>query len=169
MPSIHIGQWTPCVCIYTYFAYNFILCILGKEAAKRVQEGDYLSNINERTKAFKSRQDQLIGKIRDTDGVCGTKSFLVVVNMDQEAAFYHGDPHLVSQFFTGGVSRRHLNNVNFNVRVFEPDEETYNSCSAPHCLVTRNTLSRWRLAAIKMFKLPKSLPMTLYLCPEADR
>ena len=127
-----------------------------------------MSNINERTKAFKSRQDQLIGKIRDTDGVCGTKSFLVVVNMDQEAAFYHGDPQLVSQFFTRGVSRRHLNN-NFNVRMFEPDEETYNSCSAPHCLVTRNSLSRWRLAAIKMFKLPKSLPMTLYLCPEADR
>merc|ERR1712141_338165 len=69
---------------------------------------------------------------------------------------------------TSGVSRRHLNN-NFNVRVFEPDEETYNSCSAPHCLVTRNSLSRWRLAAIKMFKLPISLPMTLYLCPEADR
>ena len=64
-----------------------------KEAAKRVQEGDYLSNITERTKAFQSRKDALISKINDTDSVCGTKSFLVVVNMDLEAAFYHGDPN----------------------------------------------------------------------------
>ena len=76
-----------------------------KEAAKRVQEGDFLANINERTKAFESRKNQLITKILDTDGVCGTRSFLVVINMDQEAAYYHGDPTLVSVFFTKSISR----------------------------------------------------------------
>ena len=76
-----------------------------KEAAKRVQEGDFLANINERTKAFESRKNQLITKILDTDEVCGTRSFLVVINMDQEAAYYHGDPTLVSAFFTKSISR----------------------------------------------------------------
>ena len=66
------------------------------------------------------------------------------------------------------IFRRHLN-TNYNVRTFEPDELEFTSCSVPHCQVTRNTLSRWRQAAVKMFKFPKSLPMTLYLCPEADR
>ena len=40
-----------------------------KEAAKRVQEGDYLSNLNERTKAFNSRKDLLINKMKDSDEV----------------------------------------------------------------------------------------------------
>ena len=52
---------------------------------------------------------------------------------------------------------------------FEAEELDFTSCSVPHCLVTRNTLSRWRQAAIKMFKFPIDLPMTLHLCPEADR
>jgi hypothetical protein len=30
-------------------------------------------------------------------------------------------------------------------------------------------LSRWRLAAIDLFKFPDHLPMTLYLCPEEER
>jgi len=77
-----------------------------REAAKRVQEGDYLSNINERSKVFRSRREGLIGKIGDTDSVCGTKTFLVVINMDQEAAFYHGDTGLVSQFFSTGISKK---------------------------------------------------------------
>ena len=47
----------------------------------QVQEGDYLSNINERSKVFRSRREGLIGKIGDTDSVCGTKTFLVVINM----------------------------------------------------------------------------------------
>ena len=88
--------------------------------------------------------------------------------MDHEAAYYHGDPHLVTQFFTNGVSKRHLNS-NYNVRAFEPEEQDLSACSVPHCLVTKNTLSSWRRAAVKMYKFPKSLPMTLHLCPEADR
>ena len=86
-----------------------------KEVAKRVQEGDYLSNLNERIKAFKSRKDGLIGKIGDTDSVCATKTFLVVINMDQEAAFYHGDPGLVSQFFGSGVAKKSIAK-SYNVR-----------------------------------------------------
>ena len=82
----------------------------------QVQEGDYLSNINERTKVFRSRREALIGKIVDTDSVCGTKSFLVVINMDQEAAFYHGDTALVSKFFSTGISKKSSLNKNYNVR-----------------------------------------------------
>ena len=140
-----------------------------KEAAKRVQEGDYLTNINERTKVFSSRKEGLIGKIGDTDSVCGTKTFLIVINMDQEAAFYHGDTALVTQFFSTGISKKSSLTKNYNVRPFDAEELDFNTCSVPHCLVTRNTLSRWRQAAIKMFKFPCDLPMTLHLCPEAER
>ena len=62
----------------------------------------------------------------------------------------------------------YLNNF-FSYFQFEAEELDFTSCSVPHCLVTRNTLSRWRQAAIKMFKFPLDLPMTLHLCPEADR
>jgi hypothetical protein len=86
-----------------------------KEVAQRVQDGDYLSNIQERTKVFKSRKDSLVTKTSETDSVCGTKSFLLIVNMDQEGAFYHGGPSLVTQFFTSGVSSKNLHR-NFNVR-----------------------------------------------------
>ena len=60
-------------------------------------------------------------------------------------------------------------NIFFSYFQFEAEELDFTSCSVPHCLVTRNTLSRWRQAAIKMFKFPLGLPMTLHLCPEADR
>ena len=87
-----------------------------KEAAKRVQEGDYLTNMAERTKVFKSRKDSLVTKLAETDSVCGTRSFLVVINMDHDSAFYHGDPKLVTRFFTGtGISDSMLSK-SYNVR-----------------------------------------------------
>lgn len=87
-----------------------------KEAAKRVQEGDYLTNIKERSKVFSQRKDNLIHKVGETDSVCATKTFLVIINMDQEAAYYHGDPSLVTKFFTFGVSSRPLLKKLYNVR-----------------------------------------------------
>ena len=44
----------------------------------------------------------------------------------------------------------------------------YNTCSVPHCAVTRNTLSKWRLAAMELYGFPSSLPLNLHICPEAD-
>ena len=64
---------------YKYRTYNRMLRVLT--FFLQVQEGDYLSNINERSKVFRSRREGLIGKIGDTDSVCGTKTFLVVINM----------------------------------------------------------------------------------------
>ena len=52
---------------------------------------------------------------------------------------------------------------------FEIDEVDLNKCSVPHCIISRYQLSRWRLAAIDLFKFPDNLPMTLYICPEAER
>ncbi|CAB4067934.1 unnamed protein product [Lepeophtheirus salmonis] len=56
-----------------------------------------------------------------------------------------------------------------NIRPFEPDETECNICSVPHCNVSRNTLSKWRLAAMDLFGFPDNIPMTMYACPEADR
>ncbi len=86
-----------------------------KEVQQRVQDGDFLSNLGERTKVFKSRKDSLVTKIAETDSVCATRSFLIVVNLDLEAAFYHGDPKFVSQFFSSGLSARSLSHT-VNVR-----------------------------------------------------
>jgi hypothetical protein len=40
----------------------------------------------------------------------------VTLNFEQEAAFYHGEPSLVSQFFTSGMTSKNLGKT-FNVRV----------------------------------------------------
>ena len=138
-----------------------------KEAQKRVAEGDFLQNINERTKVFRSRKDGLVSKIAETDEVCGTKSFLIVINPDEELSFFHGDPILVTKFFENGLKSSDF--LDLNVRNFEIEELEFNNCAVPHCLVTRNSLPKWRKAAIKMFNFPKNLPMTLYLCPENER
>ena len=87
-----------------------------KEAQQRLIEGDFLSNIAERNKAFRSRKDALISKMTETDQVCATKSFLVILNNDNEAVFYHGNPILVSKFFTTGLSRNFLSK-SFNIRL----------------------------------------------------
>ena len=52
------------------------------------------------------------------------------------------------------------------VRLFEPDEIEYNVCCVPQCIVSRNTLGKWRLAAMDLYKFPHQLPMTLYVSPE---
>ena len=42
-------------------------------------------------------------------------------------------------------------------------------CSVPGCLVSRNTLGKWRQAAVEQFLFPVSLPLTLHTCPDAER
>ena len=42
-------------------------------------------------------------------------------------------------------------------------------CSVPGCVVSRNTLGKWRQAAVEHFLFPPSLPLTLHLCPEQER
>ena len=87
-----------------------------KEAQQRLIEGDYLSNISDRNKAFKSRKDALIGKMAETDEVCATKSFLVVLNHDNDAIFYYGHPTLVTKFFTTGLTRNCVTKT-YNIRM----------------------------------------------------
>jgi hypothetical protein len=33
----------------------------------------------------------------------------------------------------------------------------------------RNTLGRWRLAAVELYNFPLELPVTLHICPEEER
>lgn len=142
-----------------------------KEAQQRILEGDYLSNIADRNKAFKSRKDALIGKMAETDEVCATKSFLVVLNHDNDAIFYYGHPTLVTKFFTTGLTRNCIS-TNYNIRMFESeefDQNSINTCSVPQCVVTRNSLSKWRVAAMALFDFPSYLPMTLYTCSETEK
>ncbi len=42
------------------------------------------------------------------------------------------------------------------------DEQESASCSVSLCAVTRNTLPRWRRAAMEHFEWPASLPVTLH-------
>merc|ERR550534_2691267 len=44
-----------------------------------------------------------------------------------------------------------------------------NICCVPQCAVTRNTLSKWRNAAIQHFRFPKELAFNLHLCAPEDR
>ena len=87
-----------------------------REAQQRLAEGDFLSNLAERNKAFKSRKDALISKMAETDEVCATKSFLVIINHDNEAIFYHGNPTLATKFFTTGIDRDCVSE-RFNIRM----------------------------------------------------
>ena len=87
-----------------------------KESQQRLTEGDYLSSISDRNKAFKSRKDALIGKMAETDEVCATKSFLVVLNHDNDAIFYYGHPTLVTKFFTTGLTRNYVSKT-YNIRM----------------------------------------------------
>ena len=142
-----------------------------KEAQQRLIEGDFLSNPAERNKAFKSRKDSLINKMSETDEVCATKSFLVIINHDNDAVFYHGHPTLVTKFFTTGLARDCVSKK-YNIRMLDPeevDQNAINTCSVPQCVVTRNSLSKWRIAAMTLFKFPSHLPMTLYTCSEAEK
>ncbi len=49
-----------------------------------------------------------MAKIHETDDVCGCASFLLTLRLDNGAAFYCGDPVMVTRFFGEGVSRAQL-------------------------------------------------------------
>ncbi len=59
------------------------------------------------------------------------------------------------------------------------DPEKKDSMNPKHCifkncyfipyLMIRNTLGRWRLAAVELFNFPLELPVTLHICPEEER
>ena len=51
----------------------------------------------------------------------------------------------------------------------ELDQNAVNTCSVPQCVVTRNSLSKWRIAAMTLFKFPSYLPMTIHTCSEGER
>ena len=80
---------------------------------------------------------------------------------------------MILQYTTITVSNYSILLLNFAIEIcdfqFEIDELDQNKCSVSHCTVSRNLLSRWRLAAIDMFKFPPHLPMNLHICPEAER
>ena len=42
-------------------------------------------------------------------------------------------------------------------------------CSVPACVVSRNTLGKWRQAALDLFHFPPSLPLSLHPCPAVQR
>ena len=44
-------------------------------------------------------------RISETDSVCDSFSFLVILVPEKECAYFHGHPALVSKFFSSGVSR----------------------------------------------------------------
>nr|XP_040572394.1 LOW QUALITY PROTEIN: uncharacterized protein LOC121121511 [Lepeophtheirus salmonis] len=139
-----------------------------REAAQRVSDGEFLRNPIERSKVFSSRKESLMTKVIEMDTICGSKSFILIVCPEKEAAYYQGSEELVSQFFISGLSSSMIHR-DINIRPFEPDETECNICSVPHCNVSRNTLSKWRLAAMDLFGFPDNIPMTMYACPEADR
>ena len=45
----------------------------------------------------------------------------------------------------------------------------YNACSVPGCVVSRNTLGKWRRAAMEGFLFPPSLSLCLHPCPPGQR
>lgn len=136
--------------------------------AKKSSAIDFIANPGERFKRFKSLKDGVFAKLKEIDTVCGVSSMAVIVNLERECAHYYGPDHLVSQLFTNGL----VNSVlleSFNVREFCLDEIENNVCCVPHCLVSRNTLSRWRSAAIQLYGFPVQLPFNLNLCAEEEK
>ena len=129
-----------------------------------------MDDIEERNKVFKRSKKELIDKIKEADVVCGTRSLLVILNTDHDATYYQGDPALVTKFFTTGLSTRMMSKK-YNIRIFELDELEHGTCSVPGCAVTRNIMSRARLAAIDLYAWPTSLPVNLHITdgPEKDR
>lgn len=119
-------------------------------------------------KSFRSRKESLMAKIKETDNVCGCQSFLLILSPDKDACYYFGHPAFVSLFFSTGIAKDNFH-TRVNVREFEVEELDYTLCSVPHCIVSRNSLNRWRLAAQELYNFPKSLPMNLHICPEEDR
>ena len=59
--------------------------------------------------------------------------------------------------------------ANLNVRSYDLNEEMFNTCVVPNCVVSRNTLAKWRLVAIDRFGFPRQLAVTLHPCPDEER
>ena len=131
-------------------------------------EAEYIKNPVERLKRFKAFKDSLLSKVKEIDNICGVLTFVVIVNMERDTAFYCGPDSLVSEFFTTGLRRAEILKQ-MNVRQYEVDEGDMNICCVPQCAVTRNTLSKWRNAAIQHFRFPKELAFNLHLCAPEDR
>ena len=120
-----------------------------KEVQQRILNGDFLSNISERNKAFRSRKDALINKMSETDEVCATKSFLVIINHDNEAVFYHGHPSLTTKFFTTGLDRECVSEY-YNTRMVRKHVTNKQGKFA----VTANLF--WWIISYKFIHLPYS-------------
>ena len=64
-----------------------------------------LLSTREAMKSFKTRRESLFTRISETDSVCDSFSFLVILVPEKECAYFHGHQALVSKFFSSGVSR----------------------------------------------------------------
>ena len=138
------------------------------EPIKKIGEIEFIKNLIERMRKFKSYKDGIFSKVKEIDYICGCSTFVLVVNLERDCAFYYGSHLLVSQFFTTGLNSQSMLRT-YNVRKFEMEEMDSNLCFVPQCAVTRNTLSKWRLAAIDQFKFPAQLPLSLHIAPDEDR
>ena len=138
------------------------------EAAKKTVDVEFIKNPIERFKKFKAFKEGLFSKVKEIDNICGVTTFVIIINMERDAAFYYGADTLVSDFFTAGLSRTAMLKQ-LNVRRFDLEEVDSNVCCVPQCAVTRNTLSRWRTAAIQNFRFPEEISFNLHLCPSEDR
>ena len=102
------------------------------------------------------------------DQISGCLSFIVVLCDERETCYYYGADNLTNIFFTTGIKCYELLK-HFNVRKYDANEELYNMCSVPNCVVSRNTLAKWRLVAMERFQYPAQLPVTLHPCPDEER
>ena len=75
------------------------------ESARRMAEVEYLQSPLERAKRFKSSKEGIFAKISEIESVCGVVSLTVIANPEKELCAYSGDPGLITDFFTRGVSR----------------------------------------------------------------
>ena len=91
------------------------------ESAKRLAEVEFLKSPLDRAKKFKSSKEGIFAKIDEIERVCGVASLTVLVNPEKELCVYSGDPGLITDFFTRGVSRAHMS-VGWNVRQFDCEE-----------------------------------------------
>ena len=106
--------------------------------------------------------------MKEIDQVSGAQTFMVVVCAERETCYYYGAPGLMSAFFTTGIKYNDFVK-SLNVRKYDLNEELFNMCSVPQCIVSRNTLAKWRQLAISLFKFPRELPVTLHPCPDEER
>ena len=112
--------------------------------------------------------DGIFCKVKELDQVSGSLSFVVVVCLERETCYYYGASSLLSLFFTTGIKYQDLL-ANLNVRKYDLNEELFNTCVVPNCVVSRNTLAKWRMVAMERFGFPRQLSVSLHLCPDEER